>query len=108
MIHFFYIHPNATKYFFRRKETIIDYNMDLLRKYSGHDFRLYVDYDTCTLIDITDNRIIFHEAITRSMDSVCSMVADMRDLWQFLRKPETITTQYQYNRFVKLKSNYYG
>lgn len=107
MIHYFFIHPNATKYFFRRRSDILEENLNKIRKYSGHDFRLYVDYDSIMLYDATDNKVFFYEPITRAMDKPCLVLGELRDLWHYLKNPEIITNQERYNHFVKLQNKYY-
>ena len=108
MITYFNVHPNAVQYFFRRKASILDENMDLLRKYSGLDYRLYVEYDSVTLINLSENKIIFHSKHTRSMSEICTIVAELRDMWKYLKHPELITDQYLYNRYIHLINKYYG
>lgn len=107
MISYLFIQPNAVQYFFRRKASILDENMDLLRKYSGLDYRLYVDYDTAALINCTENKVLYYAKHSRSMTELCSLVAELRDFWKYLNHPETITDQYLYNRFIHLQNKFY-
>ena len=106
MITYLYFHPNAAKYFFKRKSQRLESNLELLREYSGHDFRLIVEFDAVTLVDYTDNRFIFRHPITRDMHDICHDLAEIRDYWYYTRYPHRITTETQYINFINYSKKF--
>ena len=106
MITYWYFHPNAAKYFFKRKSDILTQNLSKLREYSGHDFRLIVEFDYVTLVDYTDNRFVFRFPITRDMHDICINLAQLRDYWYYTQNSHRITNEELYNTIVKLSKKF--
>lgn len=94
-------------YKLRQKLRQIEFKVMEIQMYSSADIRLYIDSDYCTLINFTNNRVLFHYPISDSLALLQHQLNEVCEFHYCDRYPEQIKTMSQYNYYLTLKQKYY-
>lgn len=106
-IRFFNVDMPHVMYRVRQKFRQIEGRMAEIRGYSSADIRMYIDSDYCTLINFTNNRILFQYDVSESLAVMLHLLDEVCTFHYYDKYPEQIKTMSQYNHYVSLKHKYY-
>lgn len=105
-IRFFNVQMKDVMYKLRQKMRKLEHEVKMIGHYASADIRLYVDEDFCTLINFTNNQVLFSIEVG-SVAVLEVQLANVKLFHYYDRYPEQIKTMSQYNHYVSLKQKYY-
>lgn len=94
-------------WFFRRKATYINWLMICINGDSKGDYRLLVDRDCCSLLDVLANRILWKADFSSSMVALINLLHEVLKFYEYESDYNKIKNYVDSNHYQRLKKIYH-
>ena len=109
MIRFWNITPVSLHWRARKKLSLIDKMHEAILEYSKMDIRIIMDADYAIVFDATHNRMLVSCEVTFNLDKLIMALENVKEFFYYYRNMDSIIHKPNlYNRYIHLKSIYYG
>lgn len=92
----------------RQKMSKIQYSMIELRRISNIDYRLYVDGDSCILVDTLYNKILWHfDFVEQPFILLEHRLDELKKFWYYEKNKNSFKNRVEVNDYLSLKKKYH-